>query len=148
MVSKTPAAVHHLTGREARAARITIESMAPPVGQPIDYDDCLLLGLWQRLGRGQRNISESSWQVLQARRASETLRELSPTRLLDPSDVIDLAGNVLLWRVFALTSEGDRHLDQTDDLLAMDGMLAALKVPRIYFSGRRLLALLQDAETA
>jgi hypothetical protein len=80
--------------------------------------------------------------------AGETRRELSPTRLLHPSDVMDLTGSVLLWRVLALTTDGNPYLDQTDDVLATDGILAALMVLRIYFGAGRSLALLQEAEAA
>lgn len=38
-----------LSKNEARRVRLALEAMAPPVGEPVDYEDCLLLGIWWRL---------------------------------------------------------------------------------------------------
>lgn len=56
----------HLTNSDARAARVAIDAMLPPVGEPVDYKDCLLLGIWGRLRDGERTYQMELWSTVQA----------------------------------------------------------------------------------
>ena len=56
-----------LSARAAEATMRALENLAPPLDEALDYDDCLLLGLWRRLDAEDRSIPVFALRILEYR---------------------------------------------------------------------------------
>lgn len=142
-----------LSGRGAKAAMRNLEALSLKVGEPLDYVDCLLLGLWRRLDASERIVPRHAIELLKARlgdvAAMPSLRDRSPELWVGDDIVEGILAGLFLMRIAAL-SEG-RSLDRKqceEELLVGEGLTLALLIPRIYYSGDRLLAFIRRAQSA
>lgn len=130
-----------------------LEALRPEVGEPLDYVDCLLLGLWRRLDAGQRTVPRQAMELLEVRlsdmAAMPSLRDRSPQLWVGDDDVEGLLAGIFLLRIAALRRHESLDGQQLEEeLLAGEGLTLALLIPRIYYSGSRLLAFMRRAQTA
>jgi hypothetical protein len=139
----------HITNSDARRARAAIATMCPPVGEPVDFEDCVLLGTWLRLGDGERTFPTGLWSGVQARieRGIRPLgaRDRSPSRTFGPDDLRELVGAVMLHHVAVMAGDRDPWLDRSEAALIVDeGLISAIFAGRCYYAGKPLMAVLVE----
>lgn len=140
-----------LSRRAAKSAMRRLESLAPNVGEPLDYADCLLLGAWRRLDAGTRVLPRSAMRLLDERQGdlAQSLRERSPERWINHDEASAFLSGLFILRVAAITLA--THLDTErleEELLVADGLTLALLLPRVNYAGDRLLAFMDRAHAA
>lgn len=143
----------HLTNSDARTARVAIDAMFPPVGEPVDYEDCLLLGVWGRLRDGERTFPVKLWSTVQAhiKRGSRPThaRDRSPSRTFTVNHLHDLMTAVMFHHVALLVADQEPLPDRPDEALLIDeGLTLAILAGRCYYSGTALMSVLADRRRA
>jgi hypothetical protein len=139
----------HITKSDARRARAAIPKMCPPVGEPVDFEDCVLLGVWLRLGDGERTFPTDLWSGVQARieRGIRSLgaRDRSPSRILGPDDLRELVEAVMHHHVAVMAGDQDPWLDRSEAALIVDeGLISAIFGGRCYYAGKPLMDVLAE----
>src|SRR5437762_8684927 len=122
---------HQLMKAEARDAMRRLGAIAPPPGTALRCQDCLLVGIWRRLGERKLDISEFAWskyeEAIAAGHRPSALRPGEPATLLvgDPNE---LYAQLLFVRVAIGTDEIDCHTPEIheEQLLVIDGLIGAL----------------------
>ncbi len=127
--------------------------MASPIGEPVDYEDCLLLGIWGRLSGRERVVAASTWSELQACLARGTRphgrRDRSFSRWFTAEERHELRGRAMLHHVAVLTDLPDPSLDRSVEALLVDeGLILAVTADRCYFAGKRLIDVIAAQEAA
>jgi len=147
----TPVQDHaiHLTDSDARRTRAAIATMCPPVGEPVDFEDCALLGVWLRLGDGARTFPTGLWSGVQARikRGIRPLgaRDRSPSRTFGPDGLRELVGAVMHHHVAVLVGDPDPSLDRSEAALIVDeGLISAIFAGRCYYAGKPLMDVIAE----
>lgn len=139
----------HITNSDARRARAAIAKMCPPVGEPVDFEDCALLGVRLRLGHGERTFPTDLWSGVQARidRGIRPLgaRDRSPSRILGPDDLRELVEAVMHHHVAVMAGDQDPWLDRSEAALIVDeGLISAIFCGRCYYAGKPLMAVIAE----
>lgn len=149
-IDTTPVAWKELSRKEAATAMRGVEKLAPDIGAPLDFEDCLLLGLWRRLDAGDRMIPSGAYRLLESRighLTQEFERDRLPERWVHGAEVHGLLAGILVMRMIAMMGGSDTEAQQAE-LLAGEGLTLALLVPRVYYAGGSLLDFMKRAEHA
>jgi hypothetical protein len=147
---KTPTAAPvststRVTDAYAKEARKKLELMAPAVGEPVDYDDCILLSLWQRIANGERVLPVVALNLLDKHSArvgeSKGLRDRAPHRwIIGRLEAAPLVQALTVQRISLMLADPDSADDQSREaILVGEGLTTALFASRGYFAGSRLL---------
>lgn len=122
-----------LTERAAVRAMTRLESLVPGVGEPYDYGDCMLLGLWRRLDAGERIIPRSAMMLLEERgaaKATRPLRERSPQWRVAEADVGEFLAGIFLLRLGAILGGEPADEPVEEEMMVGEGLTLALLTPR------------------
>ncbi len=140
-----------LSDPAAKRVKKRLESLCPDAGEPLDYLDCLLFGLWRRVDASVRIVPRHATLLLDAwvnARAARSLRERSPERWVDEAEVGELLSGLFILHLIANFGRAQDEERLEEESLAGEGLTLALLTPRAYYAGDRLLTLMQRAQTA